>query len=306
VVETPHPERELASLLTRIQAAPSAFYRRRLAGSARPETVSLTTISPTRRDEMLRDQLDHLPHGTRRFADAPVPVRVGVTGSGDSLLVLAWSAADLRRERAAGVRVLGRLGVRPGMRVANALPGALATPGSLLLGDVIEDIGALDVPLGSIENDSAARQAWELVDRVQPDVLVLDCRSAEVLFAAAPPADRAWCKGIVWLRTDVGVPSTPTPPAAFAGWQRTWFAVPEATCFVASSCAAARFHVDDAAVVEVIDAATGVTVPPGRDGTVVVTPFGFDTPVLRFVSAVNGRIVTSCACGDGGAVLELS
>jgi phenylacetate-coenzyme A ligase PaaK-like adenylate-forming protein len=262
----------------------------------------------TRRDEILQDQLDHLPHGTRRFADAASPVRVGVTGTGDSLLVLAWSADDLRRERAAGARVLAHLGVRPGMRVANALPGALATPGSLLLGDVIEDIGALDVPLGSIDSEAAARQAWDLVDRVQPEMLILDAGSAASLFAGVPNGQRSWWQGIVWVRTDTAVPAAAAlpPDAGFAGWQRTWVAIPEATCFAAYSCAALRFHVDDGIVAEIADLTTGAVAPAGRAGTLVVTPFGFDTPLLRYISAMQARTVSACTCGEAGTVLELT
>src|SRR5207244_5253645 len=132
-----------ATLLGRIAATP--FYQRRVADG---RLATWDRLPLTRREELLRDQLEHLPLGTRRFTDAAPPVRVGVTGSGDDLLVLAWSPAALARERAAGARLLRRLGVVAGTRVANSLPGALATPGALLLGDVVEEIGALDVPLG--------------------------------------------------------------------------------------------------------------------------------------------------------------
>src|SRR5213083_3654773 len=142
----------------------------------------------THRTDLVCDQRTHPPHGTRRPPGAAPPVRLGVSGSGAELLLLAWSAADLARERVAGTRLLARLGVAPGMRVANTLPGALATPGSLLLGDVVEELGALDVPLGTVEDERAAREAWELVDRVRPDVVVLP--GATALLVSAPPAAR--------------------------------------------------------------------------------------------------------------------
>src|SRR5579862_1333062 len=164
-----------------------------------------------RRADLVRDQLAH-PHRSR------AAVRVGVTGTGETLLVLAWSAAELARERAAGVRLLRRLGVAPGMRVANTLPGALATPGSLLLGDVVEELGALDVPLG----DGPPTAAWELVDRVQPDVIVVG-EDARTFFAAAPAATRPWWRGILRLRT-TETPVDASAPDGFAGWDRTWLA----------------------------------------------------------------------------------
>src|SRR5438067_8605553 len=180
-----------------------------------------------RRTDLLRDQLAH-PRGSR------AAVRVGVSGTGETLLVLAWSEAELARERAAGVRLFRRLGVAPGTRVANTLPGALATPGSLLLGDVVEELGALDAPLG----DGPATAAWELVDRVQPDVLVVG-DEARAFFAAAPAATRPWWRGIVRLRATETPVEAPVPDG-FSGWERTWLAVPEATSFVAASCSAGR------------------------------------------------------------------
>jgi hypothetical protein len=209
-------------------------------------------------------------------------VRVGATGSGDDLLLLGWTAAELAAEVEAGARLLGRFGIAPGMRVANTLPGALVTPGALLLGDVIEAIGALDVPLGVIESEAAARPAWELVDRVQATVVILEPGpGATTFFAAAPPADRPWWRGIVWLSR--GGAATPVPPPpGFDGWQRTWLAIAEVTSFVAGSCEAGGFHAD---------AASGATV---ADGELMLgaRPYG---------SGLRARAVERCPCGGGTA-----
>ncbi|HJQ83887.1 MAG TPA: hypothetical protein VKA21_07425 [Candidatus Binatia bacterium] len=247
----------------------------------------------TRRADLLPDQLAHPPLGTRRAGEHPV--RAGATGTGDDLLVLAWSAAELARERAAGTRVLRRLGVGPGMRIANTLPGALATPGSLLFGDVVEELGALDVPLGTVEDAAAARAAWELFDRVRPDVLVL--ADGRALFADPPAAPRPWWRGIVWLRTGPGPAQSELPVAAgFTGWQRLWLAVPEVTSFVGSSCAAGRLHVDERVVAEVADA---------DPGTLVLTPLDRDGPSFRFATGIAARVVPACPCGEPGVALEL-
>jgi hypothetical protein len=265
--------------------------------TANEELRRTARLPLTRRKELLRDQLENLPHGTRRFARAAPPVRAGVTGSGSDLLVLTWTAADLARERAAGSRLLIRLGVPPGMPVANTLPGALATPGALLLGDVVEEIGALDVPLGVVENQAAARQAWELVDRVHPAVMILDPPSAARLLAAVPAATRPWWRGIVWLQAGSATSRRPAVPdtAGFTGAQRVWLAVPEATSFVAYSCAAACFHIDEGIVAEVVD------------GVLVLTALGCDTPLRRYASGVRARAVAApCACGISGMVIELA
>ena len=309
----PHQQAALAALFQRILEAPSPFYRHRLHAVGRSsagdhECGTLARMQLTHRDDLLDDQLQHLPHGTRRFPNASHPVRTGISGSGASLLVLTWTAADLAGERAAGTHLLERLGVTPGMRVANTLPGALSSPGSLLLGDVVEELGALDIPLGVVDGDAAARSAWELLDRVHPDVVILDGASAARMFADTPTATRGWWRGIVWLRTgnDVAAPPSPPPAAGFAGWQRLWLAVAEATSFVAYSCAAARLHTLDHAVIEVVDEASGAPCATGEVGTLVVTPLAGDTPLLRYASSVRVRVAAPpCRCGAHDAGFEL-
>ena len=301
----------LRALLERIVTGPAPFYVDRLASiwyKAAGNPIDLASLPFTTRDDLLHDQLAHLPYGTRRCADASTPVRTGVTGSGATLLVLTWTAADLRRERAAGARLLGSLGINPGMCVANTLPGALVTPGALLLGDVVEDIGALDIPLGAVTSAAAVRAAWTMFDRVRPDVLVADIASAGALLADAPPAARPWWHGIIWLQTDAPSGDHPLLPAAagFSGWQRTWLAVAEATSFVAHSCSTGCFHADDAVIVEVVDPTASGVLPTAKLGTVALTPLGVDTAVLRYSSGLRARLVSGCPCGHGGVVLELA
>src|SRR5262249_8879146 len=140
----------------------------------------------------------------------------------------------------------------PGMRVANALPGALATPGALLLGDVIEAIGGLDVPLGVVDSPAAAKSAWELLDRGEPIVVVLTASSPAKLFEHEPPRDRPWWKLVVWLHSDeVTDAARPAPPPGVSVEQRIWLAAPEAASFVAHSCPQGRFHVDQGVFAEI-------------------------------------------------------
>lgn len=302
----------LSETLAHALGAPSPFYHARLtqAGLADARALradALGRLPLTRREELLRDQLAHPPLGSRHPAGAPLPVRVGIAGTGERLLVLAWSAADLARERAAGTRLLGALGVEAGMRVANTLPGALATPGSLLLGDVVEELGGLDVPLGEVTSEAVARAAWALVDRVEAAVLILDPASAPHLLAATPAAARPWWRGLVWLACGPP-PRTPEIPAAagFTGWERTWLAVPEATSFAAHSCARGRFHPEPAVVIEVVYEPTGAPLAPGEEGGVALTPLGLDTPCLRYASGLTGRVASEpCGCGEPGPALEL-
>lgn len=235
------------------------------------------------RAELIADQQRHPPFGSRRFETGHGPVRVGITGQGDALLLLAWSESDLERERAAGMRVFERLGIGARMRVANALPGALATPGALVVGDVNEALGALDVPLGEIATEGAAAPAWELIDRVEVNVLILDPARATSLLAAAPAQPRPWFQGIVWLCRP-GEYATPPKVPHLPGWRRRWLAVPEVSSFVASECAQRVLHVDPA-------------LAPGVElGELVLGALHPDVP-WRYRSGWPARLVGACRCG---------
>ncbi|MGH7896086.1 MAG: hypothetical protein ACREQL_15545 [Candidatus Binatia bacterium] len=240
-------------------------------------------MSRVHRADLVADQLASPPWGRHGFTPEDPPVRVGATGSGTSLLLLGWTAAQLAEEVAAGARLFRTLGIGPGMRVANTLPGALVTPGALLVGDVIEAIGALDVPLGVVETEEAAKPAWDLFDRVEATVLIAEPGTGTTaFFAAAPRVERPCWTGIVWLSRGASAAPVPPPPG-FHGWQRTWLAVPEATSFVAGSCAAGAFHVLDG-VATVIEA-----------GELVIGP-------RRYASGLRARAIASCACGSGPGV----
>jgi len=239
-------------------------------------------MAVTRRPDLVADQLANPPWGSRGFAPDDPPVRVGATGSGADLLLLGWTTDELAAEVRAGAALFGRVGVASGMRVANTLPGALVTPGALLVGDVIEAIGALDVPLGVIESEAAARAAWELFDRIEATVLVTEPGpGATTLFAAAPRLARPWWTGIIWLSRGSAAAPVPPPPG-FSGWQRTWLAVAEASSFVAASCEAGGFHAGEGASTDVVD------------GELVLG-------TRRHASGLRARALDACPCGRGRA-----
>lgn len=250
---------------------------------------SMAAPDPLTRPALVAEQRAAPPFGGRTFAADEPAVRVGVTGSGADLLLLAWTAPDLAREIEAGVRLFGRLGVRAGMRVANTLPGALATPGALLLGDVSEAIGALDVPLGTADADPAAKAAWELLDRVRCQILVADPATAPRLFGMMPSGERPWLEGIVWLWRAGAAPAVEVPPS-FAGWQRRWFAVPEVASFAGATCAGGGLHVDEA-----LEATL-------REGTLVLARREHDG--RPYATALAARLEPRCPCGVPGFVLD--
>ncbi|GIW42931.1 MAG: hypothetical protein KatS3mg077_0213 [Candidatus Binatia bacterium] len=220
---------------------------------------------PVRRNTLVRLQ-KRLPWTVWRRADAPL-IRAGISGRGESLLVLAWSAPMLAREIEAGVRLLGRVGIRAGQRVANTLAGGLVTPGSLLLGDVVEAIGALDIPLGAMSSPQAAAYAWELLSRVGPDALVLDATTASVFFEAWPPRAGNVLEAVIWLHRDPPASWPRLPEHVHAKVELHWLTAPEVNCFLAYSCSQDHFHADESLTWIVVDSKS---LRPAQEGALLV------------------------------------
>lgn len=266
--------------IERIRRAPSPLLRRELERAgiepARFRAEDRCALRPIAAAELDLDALDD-PVGALRLADAPPPVRLGASDHGDTTVVLSWTARDLRRSAESGARALAAAGVRPGMKVANTLEGGLATPGSLGVGDAVEALGALDVPLGPCRDARSGDAAWALLDRVAVDALILDRPGAAGLLAklrVAPP--RAW-RVTLWLGLD--------RPEDFPAWRR-WVAVPEVALFTALDCEAGEPHVADDVHAEIVD------------DRLVVGALGGDAPLLRFATGFAAALASErCRCG---------
>jgi hypothetical protein len=152
---------------------------RRAGLTAAPQSLgALPIVTP---EELAADEAAHPPYGRwRRAADF---VRVGVPARPGPLELVVFSAADLARESRVGARVLAAAGLAPGMRETNTLPGGLPTPGSLVVGDAAEALGALDMPVGPIEAEGPRATAYDFWSRVRPDFAVLDAAGARALAA---------------------------------------------------------------------------------------------------------------------------
>ncbi len=239
---------------------------------------NVPTERPVRRELLVRLQQSLSPQAWRR-PQCPL-VRAGATGRGQSLLVVAWTAQMLAVERAAGVRFLRKAGIQPGYRVANTLPGALVTPGSLLLGDVVEALGGLDVPLGAITGMESALASWELLRLVEPHALVLEVTTAPTFFAAAPTQREWFFNVLVWLHREVPDAWPVLPEHVRAKDTMHWLTVPEVQCFFAYSCGDGHFHLDELLSPRVIDPGT---LSPAPRGFLEVTWYDAEQGMLSYL-----------------------
>lgn len=247
---------------------------------------------PVRREILVALQ-KKVPPKTWRRTDDPL-VRAGISGQGASLLVLTWTQGMLAAERAAGVRLLQQLGVQRGHRVANNLAGGLVTPGSLLLGDVVEELGALDIAVGETRCEQSANHAWQWLQRLSPEVLVLEAQTADALLRAMPPTCSLRPAVVLWLHR--GAPtSMPRMPATFSNARVVhWLAVPEVLSFFAHSCNGEHFHCDSSLEATVVDPQS---LRPAAKGWLRVVWQDFELGRPSYLVPWEVQLVTDTGCG---------
>lgn len=142
-----------------------------------PET--LDGLAPVRIEELAADELDRPPYGSWRAARSFV--RVGVPARPSALEMLVFTADDLEAEARVGSIALAAAGLAPGGRETNTFAGGLPTPGSLVVGDAAQALGALDMPVGPIGAAGPREVAFDFWQRVKPDFAVLDPAGARDL-----------------------------------------------------------------------------------------------------------------------------
>jgi hypothetical protein len=276
--------------MERIRRFPSPLIRRQLVRAGIESSLlrveELERLEAVTPHELSFEPLDD-PVGYLRLADAPSPLRLGICDRQAETIVLSWTADDLRRAAASGARAMRAAGILPRMKIANTLDGGFETPGSLILGDAVEALGGLDIPLGPVRDDRSALAAAELLARVGVDVLVASPPTAGPLLSAIERGGARSLAGILWLGPD--------PPRLNLGcWWRRWIAVPEVAIFTAIECERGRLHLDPSLRGEV------------ENGRVVLTPLVGDAPVLRYDSGLRAGVdASACGCGESGMSLVL-
>ncbi len=254
--------------------------------------------TPASRDEIAAFQR-HLPPKRWHGLDPPL-VRCGVIGQGAGLVVAAWTAASLTEEKNAGVQMFRSFGVAATMRVVQTLPGALTTPGSLLVGDVLEELGALDAPFGPVRNEKDLQGFWDAVASLGAEVFVTDENSGRRLLTAATPAGATGnLKKWIWVSGSPRFRPPPLPRWASMVECHVWFTAPEAESFFAFLCPQGRVHLRLPERVRLAQEGRAQATCSGLIVNCKETA-GFDVLVQWPV-----RGITACACGKKGA-LELT
>jgi hypothetical protein len=271
-------EAALAMRLGELFAA-GGFWRerwRRAGVESAPESLrDLPIVTP---DELAANETAEPPLGSWRAGTSYV--RAGVPALPSPLELLVFNAADLEREARSGAHALAAAGLRPGMRETNTLAGGLPVPGSLVVGDAAEALGALDMPVGPIEAEGPRATAWDFWRRVRPDFAVVDppgARALAALLAAQSLAAAALGLRGLAVVTDVRerepeIPLLGIPTCRLVG-------LPEAFSLLAARGADEAFYPPaEEVVVEVLD------------GRLVLTTLHHSAALTRYAPGVRAEI----------------
>jgi len=267
--------RRLAALFGR-----EGFWRERWrrAGLTRaPE--SLATLVPMRIDDLAADERAHPPYGSWRAADAFV--RVGVPARPSALEMLVFTAADLEAEARVGSVALAAAGRAPGGRATNTFSGGLVTPGSLVVGDSAQALGALDMPVGAIAAAGPRATAFDFWQRVKPDFAVLDQAGASDL--ASLLADKRTSAAEIGIRAAVIVSDLrdPEPELPELGVPVTRIVgLAEAFSLLAARDAHGIFA-----------APAGEVIVEVLDGELVLTTLHHSAALVRYAPGVRAELV---------------
>ncbi|MBY0278656.1 hypothetical protein K2Z84_25260 [Candidatus Binatia bacterium] len=267
--------RRLADLYAR-----DGFWRERWRRSGHERAPeSLDGLEPVRIEELAADERAHPPYGSWRAASSFV--RVGVPARDSALEMLVFTTEDLEREARVGAIALAAAGLAPGGRETNAFAGGLSTPGSLVVGDAAQALGALDMPVGPIAAAGPRDTAFDFWQRVKPDFAVLDPAGARDL--ASLLTDKKTTANDIGIRaaavvTDLRdsapeVPDLGVPVARIVG-------LAEAFSLLAACDAHGTFVAPGSEVVLEV-----------QDGELLVTTLHHSAALVRYAPGVRARLV---------------
>jgi hypothetical protein len=267
--------RRLADLFVR-----DGFWRerwRRAGLSRAPE--SLDGLEPVRIDELAADERAHPPYGSWHAASSFV--RVGVPARDSALEMLVFTTEDLAAEARVGALALSAAGLAPGGRETNAFAGGLPTPGSLVVGDSAQALGALDMPVGPITAAGPRDTAFDFWQRVKPDFAVLD--PAGVRDLASLLAEKKTTANDLGLRaaalvTDLRDPAPEVPDLGVPVTRIVGLA--EAFSLLAACDAHGTFVAPGTEVVLEV-----------QDGELLVTTLNHSAALVRYAPGVRARLV---------------
>lgn len=288
--------------IKRAHEVPVPLFKRKLeAAGVGPAGVTsldeLDSIPLTVKQELRDAEAAHPPFGDYRGAPLADCVRLATTtGTSGRPTILLWTKRDLEIEYEAYCRNQRRGGLKPGDTVVvTAHPGYL-NGGEPMVRGAMEHFGALCVSVGPPTDEAEIRKAIEIFQLVKPTRYALMGPARLKFYEVAKEMG-------LDPEEDLGLTPAPVNPAA---QYLSASAGMDAFAYLGSACSAERgAHVaEDLAIVQIVDPATGRSLPDGERGHLVLTTLERDNFVVRYDLEDIAHLETDpCACGETTARL---
>jgi phenylacetate-CoA ligase len=285
----------LRELVAKTLDGKAPLFGRKVADAGITSAHDITTVADiariplTRKQELRDSETEHPPFGDYRFTDWRDCVRLGTsTGTTGTPTVALWTRKDIWIEYESAARNWWRNGWRPGQIVTHAHPAYLYGGGPFLSGS-IEYFGALNVWVAPPDTDELAEQGIRMWQRVKPDVSFVAFNMNR----------------FVEVASKLGIEDIGLPQFQFHGMGKK--GLPFMTCGAEAyayaggpspQCTGGHIH-EDWGIVQAVDPDTGLDVPDGQWGNLVVTTLDRDNGLLRY-DLEEAVIVESdpCPCGE--------
>ncbi|MBO9521016.1 MAG: hypothetical protein J7518_05705 [Nocardioidaceae bacterium] len=311
-----HQRRGVAEVWDRIWSEPIPFYADRYAaaGLSAGEVPDLDAVPRTTKDDLRADEAAHPPFGTHRSVGLDQAVRISkTTGTSGRPVFTLMGPRDLEAAIEMQARTTWTLGLRPGDRFTHPWPGGLYVSAAFT-NFFYTRTGVLEIPVGPPVTAEDAREHVELWQLLRPHGFMLTMSQLQIYLDAAASLGTDFTEltagtTVSLYDLSMNLPGPRSRMEKYLGCRiRTQSGAGDIPGFGAAECEfGTGVHVPhDYLVVQVVDPATGASLPEGRMGHLVVTTIGLDANLVRFDLEDLATLESGpCPCGRTGPRLRV-
>lgn len=291
---------------------PLAFYRDRYeaAGFSRDEMPPLEEIPRATKPDHRANEAENPRWGTHRAVGLDTAARLGVsTGTTGKPTYIFYGRNDVDAMVESSARQAWRVGMRPGTRFTHAWPLGIY-PTGVQGGRSYLEVGALEIAVGPPFSKEAALEHLRIWEELRPNAYQVTASQFATYESVAAANDidfPALLDGSVLVYLEASCQYDGPRRRiedAYGVRLHNLSGASEVPAFSVSDC---RFHngfhaPGDHFVVEVVDSDTGIPVPDGERGSLVVSGFGLDAFYLRYdIEDIVVKETGECPCGETGS-----
>jgi phenylacetate-CoA ligase len=268
------------------------FYAERYAaaGLARGAMPPLSEIPRVTKSDHRADEAAHPPFGRHRAVGVADALRVGVsTGTTGTPTFIFYGPRDLDAMVQVGIRNNWRLGLREGDRFAHSWPQYLY-PTSAHGGRPYLELGVVEIPVGPPFSPEAAAEHLRVWEQLQPTGFMMTASQFQTYEKVGDEIGVDFARlveGHLLVYLDLACQFEGPRRRIEAAYGVRLHNLSGASEVPAFSVNDSRFHrglqaAGDHVFLEVCDPETGLPVPDGEPGHLVVSTFGLDACHLRY------------------------